>query len=63
LSENNAITPRRRRVDRAAAPLDTRMDGQKAMQLFEDKRIRAAWDEEAGEWYFSIVGEMWGRET
>jgi len=32
------------------------MDGQKAMQLFEDKRISAAWDEEAGEWYFfSIV--------
>ena len=25
------------------------MDGQKAIQLFEDKRIRTAWDEEAGE--------------
>ena len=31
------------------------MDGQNAVQLFEDKRIRTAWDEEAGEWYFSIV--------
>jgi len=27
----------------------------KKMQLFEDKRIRTAWDEEAQEWYFSIV--------
>ena len=25
------------------------------IQLFEDKRIRTAWDEEKGEWYFSIV--------
>lgn len=25
------------------------------MQLFEDKRIRTAWDEDAQEWYFSIV--------
>jgi hypothetical protein len=25
------------------------------IQLFEDKRIRTAWDEEAQEWYFSIV--------
>jgi hypothetical protein len=25
------------------------------IQLFEDKRIRTAWDEEAEEWYFSIV--------
>ena len=25
------------------------------MQLFEDKRIRTAWDEEKEEWYFSIV--------
>jgi hypothetical protein len=25
------------------------------VQLFEDKRIRTAWDEEAQEWYFSIV--------
>ena len=31
------------------------MDEQNAVQLFEDKRIRTAWDEEAGEWYFSIV--------
>ena len=27
----------------------------KKMQLFEDKRIRTAWDEEAQDWYFSIV--------
>jgi prophage antirepressor-like protein len=25
------------------------------IQLFEDKRIRTAWDEESQEWYFSIV--------
>ncbi|MDR2854755.1 MAG: Bro-N domain-containing protein, partial [Methanomicrobiales archaeon] len=25
------------------------------IQLFEDKRIRTAWDEEREEWYFSIV--------
>ena len=25
------------------------------IQLFEDKRIRTAWDEETEEWYFSIV--------
>ena len=25
------------------------------IQLFEDKRIRTAWDEENQEWYFSIV--------
>ena len=25
------------------------------VQLFEDKRIRTAWDEEHGEWYFSVV--------
>ena len=25
------------------------------IQLFEDKRIRTAWDEENEEWYFSIV--------
>ena len=25
------------------------------IQLFEDKRIRAAWDGEKEEWYFSIV--------
>lgn len=25
------------------------------IQLFEDKKIRTAWDEEAQEWYFSIV--------
>ena len=25
------------------------------IQLFEDKRIRTAWDEDKGQWYFSIV--------
>ena len=25
------------------------------IQLFEDKRIRSAWDPEKEEWYFSIV--------
>ena len=25
------------------------------IQFFEDKRIRTAWDEEAEEWYFSVV--------
>ena len=25
------------------------------IQLFEDKRIRTAWNEEKEEWYFSIV--------
>ena len=25
------------------------------IQLFEDKRIRTAWDDEAQQWYFSIV--------
>ena len=25
------------------------------IQLFEDKHIRTAWDEEKEEWYFSIV--------
>ena len=25
------------------------------IQLFEDKRIRTAWDEEKEEWFFSVV--------
>ena len=25
------------------------------IQLFENKRIRTAWDEEKEEWYFSVV--------
>ena len=25
------------------------------IQIFEDKKIRTAWDEEAEEWYFSVV--------
>ncbi|MCL2018954.1 MAG: Bro-N domain-containing protein [Oscillospiraceae bacterium] len=31
------------------------MDENNKIQLFEDKRIRMAWDEENEEWYFSIV--------
>ncbi|MDR0992977.1 MAG: hypothetical protein LBN38_00180 [Verrucomicrobiota bacterium] len=31
------------------------MDENNKIQLFEDKRIRTAWDEEAEEWLFSIV--------
>lgn len=31
------------------------MDQNSKIQLFEDKRIRTAWDEEKEEWYFSIV--------
>lgn len=29
------------------------------IQLFENKRIRTAWDEEKEEWYFSIVDGDW----
>lgn len=25
------------------------------IQIFEDKKIRTAWDEEKEEWYFSVV--------
>ena len=31
------------------------MDQNNNIQLFEDKRIRTAWDEEEQEWYFSVV--------
>ena len=31
------------------------MEQQDKIQLFEDKRIRTAWDEEKEDWYFSIV--------
>ena len=31
------------------------MNEKNKIQLFEDKRIRTAWDEEKEEWYFSIV--------
>lgn len=31
------------------------MDDNNKIQLFEDKRIRTAWDEEQEEWYFSVV--------
>jgi hypothetical protein len=31
------------------------MDENNKIQLFEDKRIRTAWDEEKQEWYFAIV--------
>ncbi len=31
------------------------MDEKNKIQLFEDRRIRTAWDEEEQEWYFSVV--------
>ena len=31
------------------------MSGKNKIQLFEDQPIRTAWDEEAEEWYFSVV--------
>jgi len=31
------------------------MDINKSIQLFEDKRIRTAWDEEKEGWYFSVM--------
>lgn len=31
------------------------MEENNKIQLFEDKRIRTAWDEEREEWYFSII--------
>ena len=34
------------------------MDENNNIQLFEDKRIRTAWDEEEQEWYFSVVDVM-----
>ena len=30
------------------------MDENHSIQLFEDGRIRTAWDEEQEEWYFSV---------
>ena len=30
------------------------MDGKNAIRIFEDKKIRTAWDEEQEEWYFSV---------
>ena len=31
------------------------MDQNESIQLFEDRRIRTAWDETNEEWYFSVV--------
>ena len=31
------------------------MDDNNKIQLFEEKRIRTAWNEEEQEWYFSVV--------
>ena len=31
------------------------MENKSAIQLFEDQPIRAAWDEEKEEWFFSVV--------
>ncbi len=32
------------------------MDENNSLQLFEDRKIRTAWDEEQEEWYFSVCG-------
>ena len=29
--------------------------GENSVQIFEDKKIRTAWDEEKEEWYFSVI--------
>jgi hypothetical protein len=31
------------------------MTNQNALKLFEDKKVRTAWDEEKGKWYVAIV--------
>lgn len=31
------------------------MNKQSTLKLFEDKKVRTAWDEEQGKWYISIV--------
>ena len=31
------------------------MGTKEAIKLFEEKRVRTAWDDEQGKWYFSIV--------
>ena len=31
------------------------MEKEKAIKIFEDKKIRTHWDEEQEKWYFSIV--------
>ena len=35
------------------------MSNMENLQLFEDQPIRAAWNEEEEEWYFSIVDVVW----
>ena len=32
-----------------------KMTQKQAIQLFEEKKVRAVWDEEQEKWYFSIV--------
>jgi prophage antirepressor-like protein len=34
------------------------MSQKEAIKLFEDKKVRAVWDDEKEEWYFSIVDVM-----
>ena len=29
--------------------------GENSVQIFEDKKIRTAWDAEKEEWYFSVI--------
>jgi hypothetical protein len=31
------------------------VDKEFAIKLFEDKRVRALWDEDQGKWFFSII--------
>ena len=41
------------------------MDENNSIQLFEDRKIRTAWDEEQEEWYFSVqdVVAVWSEST
>ena len=38
------------------------MSEQDKIQLFEDQKIRTAWDAEAEEWYFSVVDVKTGQK-
>ncbi len=35
------------------------MSQKQAMQLFNDRQIRTAWDQDAEKWYFSVVDVIW----
>lgn len=38
---------------------DKIMSQKQAMQLFNDRQIRTAWDQDAEKWYFSVVDVIW----